>query len=50
MGRNQRASHIMADLGSCMHRSLAASTHAAHEATPAPWGLVEQSGCALQIF
>jgi len=41
MGRSYRAAHLIADLGSCMRRRLAAYNHGAHEATLVPWALVE---------
>jgi colanic acid biosynthesis glycosyl transferase WcaI len=41
MGRSYRASHLIADLGSCMRRRLAAYNHGAQEATLVPWALVE---------
>src|SRR5882724_4903738 len=41
MGRSYRAAHLMADLGSCMRRRLAAYNHGAQEATLVPWALVE---------
>ena len=41
MGRSYRAAHLIADLGSCMRRRLAAYNHGAQEATLVPWALVE---------
>ena len=41
MGRSYRVSHLIADLGSCMRRRLAAYNHGAQEATLVPWALVE---------
>jgi glycosyltransferase involved in cell wall biosynthesis len=41
MGRSYRASHLIADLGSCMRRRLAAYNHGAQEATLVPWALAE---------
>jgi colanic acid biosynthesis glycosyl transferase WcaI len=41
MGRSYRAAHLIADLGSCMRRRLAAYHHGAQEVTLVPWALVE---------
>jgi len=41
MGRSYRAAHLIADLGSCMRRRLAAYNHGAQEVTLVPWALVE---------
>jgi glycosyltransferase involved in cell wall biosynthesis len=46
MGRSYRASHLIADLGSCMRRRLAAYHHGAHAATLVPWALVEPEALA----